>query len=87
MRDIARIAAHDALRMQRVIGNEAPSDLGPALVPDGNAIAPRKHAFDPRDPSRQQAFSPSERSDSQHAPPSAASSSSNAVPATMDPVR
>ena len=61
MRDIARIAATDALRMQRIIGNEPPPDLGPALVADGDAVAARKHPFDPCNPSRQQAFAAGER--------------------------
>ncbi len=61
MGDIARIAAADALRMQGVVGDQPPPDLGPALVADGDAITARKHAFDPRDPRRQQAFAASER--------------------------
>ena len=61
MGDIARIAAANALRMQRVIGNKPSPDLGPALVADRDAIAARKHAFDPCDPSRQQTFAASKR--------------------------
>ena len=63
MRDVARVAAADALGVQGVIGDEPAPDLGPALVADGDAIAAREHALDARDPGRQQAFAAGERRD------------------------
>ncbi len=61
MRDVARIAAADALGVQRVIGDEAAADLGAVLVADRHAIAAREHALDARDARRQQAFAAGER--------------------------
>src|SRR5580658_747713 len=61
VRDVARISSPDALGVAGVIGDEPAPDFSPALVADGDAIAARETAFDPRDPGRQQALSPRQR--------------------------
>src|SRR5580658_112086 len=59
--DVARLAAADAFGMQRVIGDQTAPDLDAALIADGDAIATRKRALDPRDPGGQQTLSVRER--------------------------
>jgi hypothetical protein len=61
-RDIARIAAADALRVQGVIGNQPSPDLAAPLVVDRDAIAAREHPFNACDSGRQQAFAAGQRS-------------------------
>jgi D-serine deaminase-like pyridoxal phosphate-dependent protein len=56
LRNIARIAAADALRVKGVISNESSADLGPPLVADRDAIAAREYALNARHSGRQEAF-------------------------------
>ena len=59
--DVARLAAANALRMRRVVGDEPAADLGPAFVADRDAVAARKDALDPGDAGGQQAFAVGKR--------------------------
>ena len=61
MRNIARIAATDTLRMKGVIGDKPPPDLDPPLVADGDAIAALERAFNAHDSGGQQTFAMGQR--------------------------
>src|SRR5258708_28006112 len=63
MRDVARIAAADALRVKSVIGDKPAPDLDPLLVADRDAVATFEHAFDACDSGRQQTFAARQRRD------------------------